>query len=100
MNFLSRILVLLLKLPIWFWQWCISPILGTNCRYAPSCSRYACQALNQHGPIRGGWLAARRLVSCNPWGGAGYDPVPKACSDTSHQHIDREHGTSVTHPGA
>lgn len=100
MKFLSRTLVLILKLPIWFWQWCIAPVLGANCRYEPSCSHYACQALNTHGPLRGGWLTARRLVSCNPWGGAGYDPVPTANGDTSHQHIDREHGTSVTHPGA
>ena len=100
MNFLSRTTILILKLPIWFWQWGIAPVLGANCRYEPSCSHYACQALNSHGPIRGGWLAFRRIVSCNPWGGAGYDPVPEICSHTSHQHIDREHGVSMPLPGA
>ncbi|MEH6754528.1 MAG: membrane protein insertion efficiency factor YidD [Alphaproteobacteria bacterium] len=100
MTFLSRTSVLFLKIPIWFWQWVISPVVGTNCRYAPSCSHYAIEALTRHGPFKGAWLAARRLTSCNPWGGAGYDPVPENCGHKSHSHLDNEHGVSVSHPGA
>jgi len=54
----------------------LSPLIGQRCRYSPSCSEYAAQALITHGPIRGGWLAARRVCRCHPWGGSGYDPVP------------------------
>lgn len=62
--------------PIRFYQWVISPLLGPACRYHPTCSCYAAEALQTHGWLRGGWLAAKRLVSCNPWGGSGFDPVP------------------------
>ncbi len=54
----------------------ISPWLGVNCRYLPSCSEYALDAIAGHGAIRGSWLAALRLCRCHPWGGSGYDPVP------------------------
>ena len=54
----------------------LSPLIGTQCRFAPSCSEYAAEALLAYGPLRGGWLAARRVCRCNPWGGWGYDPVP------------------------
>ena len=54
----------------------LSPLIGRQCRYLPSCSDYAAQALIDHGPWRGGWLAARRLCRCNPWSGSGYDPPP------------------------
>ena len=54
----------------------LSPWIGRQCRYLPTCSDYAAEALILHGPVRGGWLAARRLCRCNPWGGSGYDPVP------------------------
>ena len=57
----------------------LSPLIGTQCRFAPSCSEYAAQALIAHGPARGAWLATRRVCRCNPWGGSGYDPVPHAC---------------------
>ena len=55
----------------------LSPLIGRQCRYLPTCSEYAAEALIGHGAWRGSWLAARRLCRCNPWGGSGYDPVPK-----------------------
>jgi putative membrane protein insertion efficiency factor len=58
------------------YQAVISPVLPATCRYEPSCSKYAYEAVERHGAMRGSWLAVRRLVRCNPWGGKGYDPVP------------------------
>ena len=55
----------------------ISPLLGANCRYQPTCSAYAIEALQTHGAFRGSVLAAKRIARCHPWGGHGYDPVPK-----------------------
>ncbi len=72
----GRILSELIVLPIRFYQLAISPHLGANCRYVPTCSQYAIEALRVHGPLRGTWLAVRRICRCHPWGGSGYDPVP------------------------
>ncbi len=58
------------------YQILISPLLPSTCRYTPTCSNYAIQALETHGILRGSWLAAKRIASCNPWGGHGHDPVP------------------------
>jgi putative membrane protein insertion efficiency factor len=65
------------------YQYGISPILPRTCRYAPSCSEYAREAIERHGAICGCWLAARRLLRCHPWGGHGYDPVPDIISPTA-----------------
>ena len=54
----------------------LSPLIGRQCRFLPTCSEYAAEVLISHGPWRGGVLAARRLCRCNPWGGAGFDPPP------------------------
>lgn len=86
MKPVSRLVVLTLQGLILVWQWVFSPVLGANCRYAPSCSRYAAEALSRHGVMRGGWLAVRRIFSCNPWGGTGYDPVPPAATPCGHAH--------------
>lgn len=58
------------------YQKTISPILPAACRYTPTCSHYAQDALRKYGAWKGSWLAARRLLRCHPWGGHGYDPVP------------------------
>ena len=71
-----KILRPLLILPIRLYQLAISPLLPPSCRYQPTCSAYAIEALEQHGAWRGGWLTLRRLLRCHPWGGSGYDPVP------------------------
>ena len=59
-----------------FYKVCISPYLGNHCRYTPTCSQYAYDAISKYGIFKGGWLALRRLLRCHPWGGSGYDPVP------------------------
>ncbi|MEO5509543.1 MAG: membrane protein insertion efficiency factor YidD [Longimicrobiales bacterium] len=69
---LSRFLIGAIKL----YQRAISPLLPPACRFEPTCSHYALQAIRAHGVESGGWLALRRLGRCHPWGGSGYDPVP------------------------
>lgn len=54
----------------------ISPLLRPACRYYPTCSEYGLEAIRKYGPLKGGWLTLKRIVSCNPWGGHGHDPVP------------------------
>ncbi len=66
----------LISLPLRFYRLVISPLIGTNCRYTPTCSSYAMEALRKHGAIKGTWLAARRVGRCHPWGGSGIDNVP------------------------
>ncbi|HEX9706034.1 MAG TPA: membrane protein insertion efficiency factor YidD [Steroidobacteraceae bacterium] len=68
----------LLKLPIHFYRWFLSPFLGRHCRFHPTCSAYALEAIDEHGAWRGGGLALKRICRCHPWGGAGHDPVPGA----------------------
>lgn len=63
-----------------FYRAAISPLLPASCRYTPTCSEYAETAVRRHGALRGGWMAARRLLRCHPFGGRGYDPVPGAGS--------------------
>jgi putative membrane protein insertion efficiency factor len=58
------------------YQWTLRPVLGCNCRFHPSCSDYALEALRGHGAARGAWLSARRVLRCNPWHPGGFDPVP------------------------
>lgn len=63
-------------LPIRFYQLSISPLFPSCCRFTPTCSQYAIEAIMRHGIFRGSWLALRRILRCHPWGGSGYDPVP------------------------
>ena len=58
------------------YQKCISPMIGPSCRFTPTCSQYAVEAIKKHGPFKGFCLAVRRILRCHPWGGSGYDPVP------------------------
>lgn len=69
-------LATLLSLPVRAYRAVFSPWVGHNCRYDPTCSAYALEALQKHGGIKGGWLAARRIARCHPWGGMGVDDVP------------------------
>ncbi len=71
-NVLIYPFILLIK----FYQTFISPFTPSSCRYSPTCSTYSLQALKKHGLLKGGWLAIKRISSCHPWGGKGYDPVP------------------------
>ena len=66
----------ILILPIKFYQKCISPFTPPMCRFTPTCSNYAIEAIRKHGPFKGFWLALKRILRCHPWGGSGYDPVP------------------------
>lgn len=68
----SWIFIALIRL----YQITLSPFLGGRCRYQPSCSQYGIEAIKKHGPFKGGWLTLKRIFSCHPWGGSGYDPVP------------------------
>ena len=67
--------------PIQVYRLLLAPLIGPRCRYLPSCSEYALEALERHGVLRGGWLTLRRLARCHPWGGSGYDPVPGCGGD-------------------
>lgn len=82
-SFLSKVfsyilgfLSWLLLLPIYFYRKCISPFTPPSCRFTPTCSAYAVEAIKKHGPFAGLYLACKRILRCHPWGGYGYDPVP------------------------
>jgi uncharacterized protein len=72
----ARLLALPLIALVRFYRYAISPLLGAHCRFQPTCSDYAIEALRQYGALRGGGMAIRRIVRCHPWGGSGHDPVP------------------------
>ncbi len=76
MQLLKKILSWPFLLLIRFYQYVISPVIGPKCRYTPTCSAYAHEAITKHGPLKGLWLAIKRISKCHPWGGHGYDPVP------------------------
>lgn len=79
---------LMIKL-IHFYQKYLSPLSPPSCRYVPSCSHYAIEAIEIHGPIKGGYLAIKRILKCNPWGGLGYDPVPERKGTCHCKEIDK-----------
>jgi len=93
-NPAQHILLFALRL----YRWSVSPALtllfGAACRYEPTCSVYAMEAVRRHGALRGGWLAAKRLARCQPWGGCGCDPVPVSSSEFG---VSRLASGAVTH---
>ncbi|MDO9275057.1 MAG: membrane protein insertion efficiency factor YidD [Lutibacter sp.] len=76
MKAITKILAVPFIWLVRFYQAAISPYLPPSCRYTPTCSHYTVEALKKHGIFKGGWLSIKRIASCNPWGGHGYDPVP------------------------
>lgn len=73
---IKKILSFVVLLPVYFYRSFISPFTPPACRYTPTCSQYAIDAVKKHGPFKGVWLTVKRLLRCHPWGGSGYDPVP------------------------
>ena len=76
LNIFTKSLGWLLMLPIRFYRKFISPLTPPSCRFTPTCSQYAIEAITKHGPFKGTWLAVKRVLRCRPGGGSGYDPVP------------------------
>ena len=76
LNWLKKALNGLLIGMVNFYRYSISPLKPPSCRYTPTCSQYALEALKKYGPLKGTYLAVKRILSCHPWGGHGYDPVP------------------------
>ena len=71
-NILGKLFIIIIK----FYQYFVSPYFPASCRFTPTCSAYGIEALKKHGPFKGGLITIKRILSCNPWGGSGYDPVP------------------------
>lgn len=71
-KLVGKIFIVLIR----FYQLSVSPILGQNCRFTPTCSQYSVDAIKKYGPFAGGWIAIKRILSCHPWGKHGHDPVP------------------------
>lgn len=76
LRMLNKALSSVMLALIAFYRNCISPLTPPTCRFTPTCSQYAVEAIKKHGPLKGGWLALRRILRCHPFGGSGYDPVP------------------------
>jgi hypothetical protein len=73
---IMKALGFVMLIPVYFYKYAISPFTPASCRFVPSCSVYAVEAVKIHGPFRGFWLATKRIARCHPWGSNGYDPVP------------------------
>ena len=77
MTIPSRLLLLMLQILLAGYRYLISPLTSGHCRHLPTCSQYASEALSLYGPYKGLWLTIKRILSCQPWGTSGYDPVPQ-----------------------
>ena len=86
MKSFTKILTVPFIILVRFYQAAISPYTPSSCRYSPTCSHYTIEALKKHGIFTGGWLAIKRISSCHPWGGSGYDPVPTKEELAKHEH--------------
>ncbi|MCH6575492.1 MAG: membrane protein insertion efficiency factor YidD [Bacteroidetes bacterium] len=75
-NIIIKTIVFPFIIVIKIYQWLISPLIPSSCRYTPTCSHYTVEALKKHGLFKGGWLGIKRISKCHPWGGSGHDPVP------------------------
>jgi len=75
-NIIIKTITFPFLIVIKIYQWLISPLFPSSCRYTPTCSHYTVEALKKHGLIKGGWLGIKRISKCHPWGGSGHDPVP------------------------
>ena len=95
-QWLAKMATLLIR----FYQYAISPLLGTNCRFYPSCSSYNIAAIETHGLLKGGYLGIKRILKCHPWHPGGVDPVPKCCAFHHHQKdtetSNQKHSGSIT----
>jgi conserved hypothetical protein YidD len=76
MKYIKKAIEFIVLLPVYFYRFAISPMIPPRCRYKPTCSQYAIEAVKKHGVLKGVWLATKRILRCHPWGGSGYDPVP------------------------
>ncbi|NRB80004.1 MAG: membrane protein insertion efficiency factor YidD [Saccharospirillaceae bacterium] len=86
MNPINWLLIKLIR----FYQLFLSPLLGKNCRYDPTCSQYSIEALKTHGIFKGFYLSIKRIFSCHPWGGQGYDPVPPKLNKELGKELNKE----------
>ena len=75
-SYFRKLFARVLLTPVYIYRYLISPLLGVNCRFTPTCSAYTIEAIEKYGALRGGWLAVKRIVRCHPFGGSGHDPVP------------------------
>ncbi len=75
-NLLKQFFVFVFLLIIKVYQYLISPLLGSSCRFTPTCSQYGVEAIKKYGPFKGAWLTVKRIAKCHPWGKHGHDPVP------------------------
>ncbi|MFG1407692.1 membrane protein insertion efficiency factor YidD [Xanthobacter sp. VTT E-85239] len=82
----ARLPRLILRAPILFYRYTLSSFMGRQCRYLPTCSEYADEAISRHGAWAGGWMGAARLCRCHPWGGSGFDPVPQCLPADARWH--------------
>ncbi|MDR2087268.1 MAG: membrane protein insertion efficiency factor YidD [Dysgonamonadaceae bacterium] len=73
---IRKSVIFVILLPVYFYKYCLSPLTPASCRYVPTCSEYTLQVIKKYGPLKGSWLAIKRISRCHPWGGQGFDPVP------------------------
>ena len=87
---MEKVIKAIFIFPIRVYQYAISPMLGANCRFTPTCSAYTVQAIEEWGPLKGTWMGIRRFSKCHPWGGHGYDPVPSKSEEIKTSTIDQD----------